>query len=166
VIEGSVGALGHLGHMRNISPVAPWLRLQVGYEPLDWWMVFAEGDVSLTTTEFASQPPRERGYALFGFGLGTRLSWQAFEFVGLYLQGDAGLSSVNHDVLSTYGYADADRLRPYFGGMLGVEWFQISPHYGIALSGGVRDYLQTFERVNGAKPPLVWLGGIALRYAL
>jgi hypothetical protein len=166
VVEGSVGALGHLGHMRNISPVAPWFRLQVGYELFDWLMVFGQGDVSLASTRYASSPPDSRGYALFGLGTGARLSWQPLDALGLYLQGDVGLASVNQDVLSTYGYANADRLRPYFGGMLGVEWFQVSPHYALALYGGVRDYVQNFERINGIKPPVAWLGGLAIRYTL
>lgn len=166
VVEGSLGALGHLGHMRHISPVAPWFRLQVGYEPLDWLMVFGQGDVSVTSTEYAKGPPEERGYALFGFGLGSRLSVQPWDALGFHLQGDVGLSSVNHDVLATYGYPNADRLRPYFGGTLGIDWFQVSPHYALSVYGGVRDYIKNFERINGVKPPVVWVGGLAVRYTL
>ena len=94
------------------------------------------------------------------------MAWQPLAQIGFYLQGDGGLSSVTEDVLATYGYPDADRLRPYVGGTLGIEWFQISPHYGLALYGGVRDYFQNFERTNGEKPPLAWISGLAIRYAL
>jgi len=166
VVEGAVGALGHLGDMRNISPVAPWFRLQVGYELFDWLMVLGQGDVALATTSFASRPPETRSYGLFGFGLGARVAWQPWSSVGFYLQGDGGLSSVTEDVLATYGYPDADHFRPYVSGVLGVEWFQISPHYALAVHGGVRDYFQNFERTNGEKPPLVWVSGLAIRYAL
>jgi hypothetical protein len=166
VIEGSLGALGHLGDMRAVSPISPWFRLQLGYELFDWLMVFGEGDVALSTTSLANRPPEERGYALFGAGAGARLSWQPLTLLGFYLQGDAGLSSVNQDILSTYGYADADRLRPYFGGAIGVEWFQVSPHYALAIQGGVRDYVQNFERTYGTRPPLVWLSALTLRYTL
>jgi hypothetical protein len=146
--------------------VAPWLRLQVGYEPFDWLMVFAAGDLALSSTALAHRPPDERGYALFGVGGGARLSWQAFGSVGLYLQGDAGFASVNQDVLATYGYPDADRLRPFAGGSLGIEWFQLSPHYALALSAGARDYFQSFDRTHGDRPPLVWCSSLAIRYAL
>jgi hypothetical protein len=166
VIEGSVGALGHVGDMQNISPIAPWFRLQGGYELFDWLMLFGESDLALANTSYASRPPNTRSYGLFGFGLGARLSWQPWTQVGFYLQGGGGLSSVTEDVLATYGYRDADRVRPYAGGSIGIEWYQISPHYALAVYGGVRDYLQNFERTNGEKPPLVWISGLALRYAL
>lgn len=166
VVEGSVGALGHLGDMQNVSPVAPWFRVQLGYELLDWLMLFGEGDVALSNTSFAQRPPEKRSYALFGAGLGARLAWQPLDALGFYLQGDAGISSVDQDVLSTYGYSDADRLRPYVGAGLGVEWFQVSPHYALSVYGGARDYIQNFERVNGTKPPLAWLSGLAIRYTL
>lgn len=165
VVEGTIGALGHLGHMRNVSPTSPWFRLQVGYELFDWWMLYGEGDLALSSTEYASGPLAQRGYALFGFGIGTRLAWQAFDDVSFFVQGGAGLSSVNHDVLSSFGYPEADRLRPYVGGMLGVEWFQISPHYALSLMGGVRDYLRNFDRQGGVREPIAWMGGLGLRYA-
>lgn len=166
VIEGSVGALGHLGDMKHISPAAPWFRLQVGYEVFDWLMLFGQGDVAIANTGYAHRPPDKRGYALFGFGLGPRLSWQPHRSFGIYLQGEGGLASVNEDVLSTYGYRDAAQLRPYVGGNLGLEWFQINPHYALAAYGGVRDYIQNFERTYGANPPIAWVSGLALRYTL
>jgi len=166
VIEGSVGALGHLGDMKHVSPVAPWFRLQVGYEIFAWLMAFGQGDVALASTAYAHRPPDQRAYALFGFGAGARASWQPLSALGFYLQGEGGLGSVNEDVLSTYGYRYADQLRPYFGGTLGVEWFQINPHYALAAYGGGRDYVQSFERTYGSNPPLVWVSGLALRYTL
>ena len=166
VIEGSVGALGHRGDMKHVSPAAPWFRLQAGYEIFDWLMAFGQGDVALANTSYAHRPPDKRSYALFGFGVGARASWQPLSALGFYLQGEGGLGSVDQDVLSTYGYRNAGQLRPYFGGTLGVEWFQINPHYGLALYGGARDYVQTFERTYGSNPPIVWVSGLALRYTL
>jgi len=166
VLEGSVGALGHLGNMRTVSPVAPWFRLQAGYELFDWLMLFGEGDVSVSSTSLANRPPDARSYALFGFGAGARLSLEAVSWLGFYAQGDAGFASINQDVLATYGYPDADRLSPYAGGSLGIEWFQTNPHYGLSLSGGARDYLQNFDRQNGDRPPWVWMTSLAIRYAL
>jgi len=166
VIEGSVGALGHLGDMKHVSPAAPWFRLQAGYEIFDWLMAFGQGDVALANTAYAHRPPDKRSYALFGFGAGARASWQPLAALGFYLQGEVGLGSVDQDVLSSYGYRHAGQLQPYFGGTVGVEWFQINPHYGLALYGGARDYVQTFERSYGANPPIVWVSGLALRYTL
>lgn len=164
--EGSVGALGHLGNMRRVSPVAPWFRLQVGYEPLDWLMLLAQGDLSFSSTSLGQRPPEVRGYALFGLGVGVRFAWQPFEALGFFLQGDAGAASVTEDVLASYGYPDADRLRPFAGGSLGVDWFQLSPHYALSLSGGARDYFHTFDRINGDRPPWVWHAAVAIRYVL
>jgi hypothetical protein len=166
VLEGSVGALGHLGDMRTVSPIAPWFRLQVGYEIFDWLMLLAQGDIALSSTSLARQPPDERGYALFAVGAGARLGWQPFTSVGFYLQGDAGAASVDQDVLGTYGYPDADAFGPYAGASLGIEWFQTNPHYGLSISGGGRDYFQNFERISGERPPLAWYSSVAIRYAL
>lgn len=166
VIAGSVGALGHVGDMARVSPVSPWFRLQVGYEPLDWLMIFAEADLALSSTAYASRPPAKRGYALFGVGLGVELGWQPADSVKLFLQAGAGLASVDRDVLATYGYRDADRLSPQLGGTVGLDWLQVSPHYALTVFGGARDYLDTFRRLNGSKPPLAWVGGLGLRYAL
>jgi hypothetical protein len=164
VIEGSVGALGHLGDMKHVSPAAPWFRLQVGYEIFDWLLAFGQGDVALASTAYAHRPPDKRAYALFGFGVGARASWQPLAALGFYLQGEGGLGSVNEDVLSSYGYLYAAQLRPYFGGTLGAEWFQINPHYALSVYGGARDYVQSFERTYGSNPPIVWVSGLALRY--
>jgi hypothetical protein len=166
VVEGSAGALGHVGDMQHVSPVSPWFRLQLGYELFDWLMLLGAGDVALSSTAFARSPPDKRSYALFGVGAGVRLAWQPLTALGFYLQGEAGLSSVDQDVLATYGYPDADRIRPFFGGMLGIEWFQISPRYALSLYAGARDYVQNFERTNGERPPIVWVSALAIRYTL
>ena len=161
-----VDANGHLGNMRDVSPISPWFRLQVGYELLDWLMLFGQGDVALSSTSLAHRPPAERTYALFGAGGGARVTWAAFHSVSFYLQGEAGVSSVTEDVLSTYGYPDADRIHPFAGGALGVEWYQLSPHYALSVSGGARDYFENFERIHGSRPPWVWFSSVAIRYAL
>lgn len=165
VVEGSAGALGHLGNMREVSPPAPWFRLQLGLEVLDWLMPYVQGDVALASTSLAHRPPDKRAYALFGVGAGCRVSVQAFSAVGFYVQAESGFASVDQDVLATYGYPDADRLRPYAGAALGVEWFQLSPHYALAVSGGARDYFRGFERINGDRPPWAWFSSVAIRYA-
>lgn len=164
VIAGGVGALGHLGDMRHVSPIAPWFRLHLGYELFDWLMLLGEGDVALASTSYARRPPDTRSYAVYAIGAGARLAWQLGSAIGLYVQASGGLASVNEDVLASYGYRDADRFRPYGGGELGIEWYQVSPHYALAAHGGVRDYFQTFQRDNGQAPPLAWTSGLSLRY--
>jgi hypothetical protein len=164
VVESSIGALGQIGDMRHISPVAPWFRLQFGFEPLRFLMVFAEGDLVLSNTGYAHPPPPPRTYALWGFGAGLRGTVKASERVGLYLQASAGGAEVNTDVLGLYGYPDANELHLYLAGELGVEWYQVSPHLALAVHGGVRDYTATFRRDQSTGPPLAWVSGVALRY--
>ncbi len=164
VVESSVGAIGQLGDMKHISPIAPWFRLQLGYEPLRFLMVFAEGDLVLADTSYAHPPPPPRTYALWGFGAGLRATAKPSDRVGLYLQGSVGGAEVNDDVLGLYGYEHATKLSAYFAGELGVEWYQVSPHMALAVHGGVRDYTSTFMRDQSTGPPLAWVSGIALRY--
>jgi hypothetical protein len=164
VVESGIGAFGQIGAMKNISPVAPWFHLQFGYEPLRFLMVFAEGDLMISSTSYAQPPPEPRTYALWGFGAGLRGTVKAADRVGLYLQGSLGGAEVNADVLGTYGYSNADKFKVYFGGELGVEWYQVSPHMALAVHGGVRDYTATFKRDLSSQPPLAWVSGVALRY--
>ena len=164
VVESGIGAFGQIGEMKNTSPIAPWFHLQVGYEPFRFLMVFVEGDLMLSNTSYAPRPPPERTYALWGFGGGLRGTVKASERVGLYLQASLGGALVTSDVLGIYGYSNADTLNLYLAAELGVEWYQISPHWALAVHGGVRDYTATFKREFSDQPPLAWVTGVGLRY--
>ena len=164
VVESSVGAFGQIGEMKHTSPIAPWFHLQVGYEPLRFLMVFVEGDLVLSDTSYAAPPPPPRTYALWGFGGGLRGTVKASERVGLYLQASVGGAQVTNDVLTIYGYQDADKLNLYLAAELGAEWYQISPHWAMTVHGGVRDYIGTFKREFSNLPPLAWVSGLGLRY--
>jgi len=164
VVESTIGAFGQMGEMRHTSPLAPWFRLQFGFEPLSWLMVFAEGDLVLSSTGYSNPPPPPRSYALYGFGAGLRGTVKPTDRVGIYLQGSLGEAEVSADVLSIYGYPDANKLNLYVGGELGVEWYQVNPHFALAAHGGVRDYTATFKRQLSSQPPLAWVSGLALRY--
>jgi hypothetical protein len=164
VVESSIGAFGQIGDMKHISPIAPWYRLQFGFEPLRFLMVFAEGDLVVSSTSYAAQPPPPRTYSLWGLGAGLRGTVKATDRVGLYLQASFGGAEITDDVLSTYGYPDADKFNLYVAGELGVEWYQVSPHLALALHGGMRDYTATFKRDESTGPPLAWVSGVALRY--
>lgn len=163
VLEGSLGALGHFGPLKNVSPLAPWFHVKVGFEALDWLMPFLEADLVLANTSYAEPPPPERSYALPSFGGGLRFTARPGRF-GLYAQGDAGGAVVTEDVLAIYGYRNATSLQAYFGGQVGFEWYQVNPHYALAVHGGVRDYPTLLARERSSQPPLTWLAGVALRY--
>jgi hypothetical protein len=163
VVESGIGALGQIGEMKHISPLAPWFHLQFGYEPFRFLMVFAEGDLVLSNTGYAHQPPPERTYALWGLGAGLRGTAKVSERVGLYLQASLGGAEVTDDVLYSYGFHDADKFNLYLAGELGVEWYQVSPHLALTLHGGVRDYTN-FKRQESSSPPLAWVSALGLRY--
>ena len=165
VIESSVGALGHIGPMKNVSPTSPWFALRVGFEPFKWLMLFGEADVSFATTAYASPPPPPRAYWLYGFGGGVRFTIGLGEHFGVFLQGSVGGARISEeDVLSIYGYEDANDTNAYFGGMLGFEWYQINPHLALALQGGVRQY-NGLQRARASAGPVAWVSAVALRYA-
>jgi hypothetical protein len=163
VIESSLGAMGHLGPLKNVSPTSPWFHLQLGFEPLAFLMVFGEGDLVFSNTSYANPPPEPRTYALFGFGGGLRLTVKPTDRFGIYVQGSAGGAKITEDVLYYYGYQNADQLGLYFGGQLGLEWYQVNPHMALALHGGVKDYQAVLGRDRGGQA-LAWTGGVALRY--
>ncbi len=164
VLESSIGALGHLGPLKNVSPTSPWFHLHFGFEPLSFLMVFAEGDLVFSNTSYANRPPEPRGYALFGFGGGLRLTVKPMDRFGIYVQGSAGGAKITEDVLFYYGHRNADQLGLYWGGQLGFEWYQVNPHMALALHGGVKNYQDVLGRDRGGEQALAWTSGIALRY--
>jgi hypothetical protein len=165
VIESGVGVFNHLGPLKNISPTAPWFHLQLGYEPFKWLMVFGESDISFSDTSYANPPPEPRAYALYGFGAGGRFTVLPTDRLGLYAQGSLGVARVSDDVLNVYGYKDAHNFNLYFGGTLGLEWYQANPHYAIVLHGGARAYPDNFSRQRAGGTTAAVIFGLALRYA-
>ncbi len=161
VVEGSFGAMGFLGKMSNVSPVASSLHLQLGFEPFRWLMVFGEGDLSFTSTRYA---PPTRGYAIYAFGGGGRLTVAVSERVSVYGQVDFGLTTTSSNVLHSLGFYDAENLNAYYGATAGLEWYQIDPHYALALYGGVRNSQGFIRQVSG-DAGLAWRGGATIRYA-
>ena len=160
VLETSAGAMGFLGKLSNVSPIASILHMQLGYEPLRWLMVFAEGDLSFTSTRYVSP---SRGYAIYGFGGGARVTVRFTERVATYVQGDLGFMETSSDLLHSYGFYKAEDWNVYFGATAGLEWYQADPHYALALNGGMRK-TPGFERIVGSDPALSWLGAAAIRY--
>jgi hypothetical protein len=163
VLESSIGAQGQLGALSHVSPTAPWFHTAFGWEPTHWFMVLAQFDASIANTSLANPPPGERGYALLAFGGAGRFGIEPARNLGFYAQGEVGLADVTTEVLATYGYKDADSLGLYAGGMLGVEWYQVNPHYALALQGGARWY-SNLDRSIGGDTAIALLGAAALRY--
>ena len=163
VLESSLGAQGQLGALNHVSHTAPWFHVGVGWEPTHWLMILGQGDISLSSTTLANPPPDPRGYALWALGGAARFGVQPFESVGFYAQGELGISAASTDVLATYGYKKADNVGVYFGGMIGAEWYQVSPHYALAAQFGVRDY-PNLARSIGGDTAIALLGAAALRY--
>ncbi len=164
VVEATLGALGHAGPMKNISPTSPWFLLRVGYEPFKWLMVFGETDVAFSNTSYASQPPPTRTYWLYGFGGGVRFTLGLGERFGLFLQGSVGAARISEEnVLSIYGFEDADELNAYLGGLAGFEWYQVNPHMALTLQGGVKQY-NGLDRERAGQGPRAWVGAAGLRY--
>jgi hypothetical protein len=164
VLEGSAGALGHLGEMRFISPISPMLQLRLGWEPARWIMLSLASDVAFGRTTHARPPPEPRAYVLHGAAFGVRATWDPADLLGLFAQIEGGVAWIDSPALATLGFRDAASVAPYFGGSLGVKWYQVSPHVAIIGQGGVRVYQQTFRRDISAETPLAWTGQVGLAY--
>ncbi len=161
VVEGSFGAMGFLGKLGNISPTASSFHFQLGFEPFRWLMAFGEWDLSFTSTRYS---PPARGYGIYAFGGGGRITIGLGDRVSTYGQVDFGLTTTSSNVLHTYGFYDAENLNGYIGGTVGLEWYQVDPHYALALYAGVRD-TQGFVRQIPGDVGLAWRGGVSIRYA-
>jgi hypothetical protein len=164
VLESSVGVVGQIGHLKHIAPNAPWFGLRLGYEPLKWLMVFVDADLMVGNSAYAHPPPPPRSFAFYNFGGGVRLTVRPIDRFGIYLQGSLGGGAVTEDVLEIYGYQHAEELGMYQGAEAGLEWYQVNPHLGLALHGGVRNYPRALKRDRDTQPPMTWLSGLALRY--
>lgn len=154
----------HLGPLRNVSPTSPRFHLKLGFEPLKFLLVFAETDLTISNTSYAHPPPPPRTYHLLGFGGGLRFTVAFAERFGAHVEGSAGLAEVSSDVLEIYGYSHATQLKPYVGGLLGLDWYPLNPHLAVSLQGGVRSYQSGLRRQRSSSAALALLSGISLRY--
>jgi hypothetical protein len=164
VVESSVGVLGHLGALRHVSPTEPFTRVAFGFEPTKWLMLLVQGDAAFGSTEYANPPPAPRGFAILGASGALRLGVQPFTSVGFFVQGEIGAAGVTEDALLVYGFTDSDSIAPYFGGMAGIEWYQVSPHLALALNGGIRSYGELLSRQAGDGSVLAWNSSLGLKY--
>jgi hypothetical protein len=166
VVESGLGFVTQIGSLKHIAPTAPDFQLRLGYEVLHWLMPFLEGDVAFASTAYASEPPPPRSYYHYGAGAGVRFTVPVGRIFALLAQGSVGFARVSEqNVLSVYGFPHADELNLYYGGELGLEWYQVSPHLALAAHAGVKSYGQGLTRDRGGEPPLAIVGSAALRYA-
>ncbi len=165
-LDAHVGVFGFIGGFGKVAPPGPWLHLQAGYEIFRWLYVFGESELSFTDTSNAQPQPNTRAFPIYGFGGGARGTVKITDRVGVYLQGSVGgmKADITNGALRILGYGDAENLNLYFGGRLGVEWYQLDRHLALGLTGGLRD-ATGFKKTTGGSLPLAWDGGVALRYS-
>lgn len=167
VLDTSLGALFFVGRFGDVVQPAPWLRTQLGYEVLDWLMLFGEGELGFTDTSRAQPAPRTRAMPIFGFGGGVRGTVRFTRRFGAYLQASVGgmKADIRTNALAIIGYRNAESLDVYAAARLGVEWYQIDRHLALGLSAGVR-HASGFQQVGAASDtPLAIDGAASVRYA-
>jgi hypothetical protein len=167
VVTTDLGVLGFAGQFRHVAPPAYWLTAQVGFELLDWLMVFGEGELAFTTTGESQDESHSVAVPMWGFGGGARATVHASDRVALYAQGQLGLltSLVAHGALAVLGYRNAESLNPQFGGRIGAEWYQLDRHVALTASLGGR-LAEGFSKTGTAQAdtPLMWDASLGLRY--
>ncbi len=169
VVETTAGMLAFAGQFRHVSPPAFWLHGQVGYEIFRWLMVFGESELAMTDTSEAQTESQSLGVPIFGFGGGLRGTLHFTERVAAFLQGDLGEMEalVPQGSLGQLGFASAESLNLYFGGRLGLEWYQVDRHLALVAQGGVRDaqgFMKSQPFFPTSDTPLMWDVALGLRY--
>jgi hypothetical protein len=129
-------------------------------------MLFGEGELAFTDTSGTQDPPKTRAFPIFGFGGGPRLTVRFTDRFGVYLQGSLGAmkADIRTNALTIIGYKNAESLGLYFGGRLGLEWYQIDRHFALGVTSGLRE-ATGFKRTVGSDTPLAFDAGASIRYA-
>jgi hypothetical protein len=166
VLESSLGALGYGGQFRHVAPPGVWLHAQLGWELARWLMFFGEGEMTYTDTSEAQDETNAHAVPIFGFGGGMRFTLHFSERVAGFLQGEVGAmrADVPTNELTVLGFRNAESLGVYFGGRLGLEYYQVDRHLAIGIMGGPRD-AQGFAKVTTAGDVgLMWDAAATIRY--
>lgn len=166
VLDAHVGALGFLGSFRRLATTAPWLHVQFGYEPFRWLLLFGEGELAFTDTTVGQDASKVRAFPIFGFGAGARATWHVTERVGLFAQPSLGAmkADVPDQALAIVGFRNAESLQPYFGGRIGVEWYQMNRHLALSVMGGARSASGFARDGKNNDGPYLWDASGGLRY--
>jgi hypothetical protein len=165
VLEMGLGALQFLGQFKHVAPLAPWMYLQLGYEPFKWLMVYGYGELSFTDTSEAEGEALEHAFPIYGFGGGVRFTLHATTRVAFFAQGEGGAmqADVGKGILADLGFKGAESLGATIGGRVGAEWYMVDRHMALGLGVGVRDLLG-FKQTFGSDTPLALDATGALRY--
>jgi hypothetical protein len=165
VLESTLGVLAFLGEFRHVAPPAYWLHAQLGYEFLDWLMLFGQGEVAFTDTGESQDGSHTRAFPIWGFGAGVRGSIRVSSRVASFVQAEVGAlaADIAHNALTVLGFREAESLKPSFGLRVGVEWFQIDRHMAVLTQIGLRD-AQGFGKLTASDLPLMWDAGLGLNY--
>jgi hypothetical protein len=166
VLESTLGVLGFGGQFRHVAPPAFWLHAQLGYEALDWLMLFGEGELAFTDTGESQDESHTLVFPLWGFGGGARATFHATPRLAFFVQGqiDALAADVPHDALTILGFRNAETLAASFGGRIGVEWYQVDRHLALCAQTGAR-VAEGFAKVTASGDvPIMWDAALGLRY--
>jgi hypothetical protein len=165
VLESTLGVLGFAGQFRHLAPPGSFIHAQLGYEILQWLMLFGEAELAFTDTSESQNASQSRAFALWGFGGGARAGVHVGNLGG-FVQGDVGAlaAQVPHDLLAYLGFREAERLSTQFGARVGVEWYQRDRHFALTVQGGPR-VAEGFSKFAAASDlPLMWDVAAGLRY--
>src|SRR5579884_3293522 len=130
-------------------------------------MLFAQGEVTFTTTGESQDESHARAFPIWGVGGGARATLRVTRRVSWFAQGAVSTlaADVPHDALTVLGFREAESVNPAFGGRVGVEWLQVDRHLALCAAVGAR-VAEGFAKVTAASDfPLMWDTGVGLRYA-
>lgn len=166
VLESTLGALGFAGQFRHVAPPAFWLHTQLGYEFLNWLMLFGEGELAFTDSGESQDASRSMAFSIWGFGGGARATFHATERFAMFVQGqvDGLAANVPHNSLTVLGFRNAERLGASFGARVGAEWYQIDRHLALSAQIGARDAGGFAKVTSSSDAPIMWDAAMGMRY--
>jgi len=166
LIEGSIGVYAPTGRLKEVSAPGPWVRISGGFDFFRWLSAYAMFDTAFLDTARGSAPPDPRGYLLWGFGFGARVSIGLGDRFRIPLRGEISWHKTDDiGVLATYGFKDASSFGMSFGGATGLEWRAPTRHFGVAAEIGVRDDTALKHSVRSGAPIAI-VGALIVRYTL
>jgi hypothetical protein len=168
VVATHLGTQVFTGAFGSVAPPAFLSRLQVGYEPARWAMLYAEGELAFASTARAQIAPSTRAFPILGAGGGLRITVGVTERVGVYGEFSTGvlLADVPYNALTILGFRAAESLSPYYGLRLGTQWLQQDRHFAITFAAGYRRIPGFARSTQTADNPGVVDLTLGLRYTL
>ena len=166
VLESTIGILGFSGQFRHVAPPAYWLHAQLGYEVLNWLMLFGEGELAFTDTGESQDESHTKALPLWGVGGGARATLHATPRLGLFVQGeiDGLAANVPHNALAVLGFRNAETIGLAIGARVGVQWYQIDRHMALTAQLGARDAVGFAKVGSAGDTPIMWDAALGLSY--